>query len=162
MLLVREVKRVVLRVEELDTLPLLKSVVFARLAGIFSNIAHQQKSKVGEMISSTAKKILCFGPAVGSVGAFGGDRGETLVLTYPFVFELVVKAQARPLALIALGKGQTDGERRVQLGDGVAFAVQKGDVEHNAGQLLLVECVGNSAINVGSDQSEILTRFHCH
>ena len=128
-----------------------KSVASARLAGIFSIVSDQQKSKVGEVVCLTAKKIL-----VGRVCAFQVNSGEALVFTSPFVFALVKIAQANPLALLCVvGKGQTDGQWRVQLSDGIALAVQKGDVEDRAGQSLLVSRVANGAADVRSNQSGV-------
>ena len=41
------------------------------------------------------------------------------------------------------------------MGDGVAFAIQKGDVQDTAYQYLLSERFGDSTTHVGSDQSGV-------
>ena len=74
-----------------------KSAVIVRLAGIVCIVTIQQKSKVGEMISLTAKQILRYGAVNGCVSAFVSNIGEALVLTSPFVFLLVEIAQTQPL-----------------------------------------------------------------
>ena len=104
---------------------------------------------------TTQKVAFHTSPLIGAV-TFGRESGEALVFTRPFVFALVVKAQAHALSLLCrVGKGQTDSQWRVQLGDGVALAVQKCDVQDSAGQHLLVRRIAYGTANVGSDQSGV-------
>ena len=85
---------------------------------------------------------------------FGVDVCEALVFASPFVFVLVVIAQTFLLSLLCfVDEGQTDGQRRVQLGDGVILAVQKSDVQDSAGHLLVE--VADGARGVRSDQSSV-------
>ena len=75
------------------------------------------------MICLTTKKGL-FGVAItGCVGSVGRHRSETLILASPFVLLPIIIAQARSLTLLFIRKGQTNGQRRVQNGDGIALLV---------------------------------------
>ena len=77
------------------------------------------------MESFTAQKVL-------------GDGSEALVLASPFALSLIVEAQADVVILscLVLELGKTDSEGCIQLGDGVAFDVQKSDVQGGADQHL--------------------------
>jgi hypothetical protein len=53
-----------------------------------------------------------------------GEFGEILVLASPLITVLVVEAQTKLLVLLHVdGRGQTDGQWRVQLLDGLALVV---------------------------------------
>ena len=62
------------------------------------------------MTGLATQQVLLIAPSVGCVVALGCNIGQTLVFTSPFVFALVIIAQAHPLTLLGIvGKGQADG-----------------------------------------------------
>ena len=110
----------------------LKEVILALgLARILVSIpvvrAHQKQGKVGQVAGLAAKKVAVFARV-----------GQTLVLACPFALSLVIIAQTRLFGLLGgVGKRQTDGQGRFQLGDGLSLEVHQGDIQNGAAQLLV-------------------------
>ena len=86
---------------------------------------------------------------LGCVGPFGGNSGEALVFASPFSLFFVIETQTRTFSLLfTVREGETDGQRRIQLGDEVPISVQKSDVKDRASKLLMVEGVVDDATKI--------------